>query len=292
MVDYLIAASHEVTPWQDHEDPGTYLTRAMDKMAETVIATAPARGPQKKPWILKRSWAHMHMLNRWRRVLTALRRRDDVTVQRLTPQLGHSLMIMCRCALDPELCLCSSRAALLQRTADRVRHLTIENKKNLKRDRRQWFARHSEDAAEHEKEHRSRELHQTVRAMSRIPTARGSRLQDEDGYIVSDRSRVSGMWLKYWRTHFGAKPGTPASFNDRVALTTAAATLDHEGGPDLSFTEDEVLSTLKKMQKWKATADKAPAAAVIALADCLAKPLCKLFNDSELSSCHLGGWAH
>eukprot|EP00971_Amphidinium_carterae_P255834 5079548-Amphidinium_carterae.1 len=89
------------------------------------------------------------------------------------------------------------------------------------------------------------------------------------------------MWLSYWKDHFGARSAPPASFNDRSLPSSGAVatTLAEEDGNALLFSEEEVCFALKHMQKWKATADKAPAAAVIALADRLARPLCRLFNE-------------
>eukprot|EP00971_Amphidinium_carterae_P080078 1584816-Amphidinium_carterae.1 len=252
LADYIASVSQAVPVWQEHEAPGCYLTRAMDKMAEIVIATAPKRGPPRKPWISQRSWDHMMLLNRWRRLQAAWKRGEEDVVRLLAIQLQYTIVISCHCSLEPALCACNSSQAVMQRLAEKVLLLSRENKRNLKQD-----------------------------TVKRLPITCMNVAHDADGFIVNDKAKVARMWLSYWKDHFGARSAPPASFNDRSLPSSGvvATTLAEEDGNALLFSEEEVCFALKHMQKWKATADKAPAAAVIALADRLARPLCRLFNE-------------
>eukprot|EP00971_Amphidinium_carterae_P335658 6471629-Amphidinium_carterae.5 len=279
IVDAVAKVNSALQPWDSQCEAGKYISRALDVAAESILATAPKTSPVRQPWISKKSWDHMQVLNEWRKLQHALKRGDARLSARLLERLAPQLP-PCACGCPPSQCSCTCANPLWERVCKKVHSLKAENKKNLRADRKHWFNTLADEADSHEKDRRPRELHRVVRRMSKLPQARGTRVQDENGTVVSEKASVAGIWLQYWLNHFGARMCKPSPFNERVIFTEEKdCHLSYDDGADeLAFTEEEVLATLKRMQKWKATADKVPASALIAIAPLLAKPLCSLFN--------------
>eukprot|EP00971_Amphidinium_carterae_P083887 1660065-Amphidinium_carterae.2 len=277
------------------QSAASYVQGAMAPVAETLRSTAPSVKPPKKPWLTDATWTQVRLMNKWRRFLTARRRNDAEACSTLFEVLGRpGLDVTCPCR---DGCICGFGARY---DAAVVSHIAALKKKKLRAmlrsDRRRWFDAACACAAESGRNNQSRLLHRTVKAICKAPEYRGSRLRNQTDEVVSDRCRVEHMWLEHWTKHFDAITGPAGDFGDRSIRSGCRR--DYTGHleivtavpPNFIITEDDVQKAVRAMPSWRATADAAPAIAVVSASPLLAAPLAELYNECLRTSTVLASY--
>eukprot|EP00971_Amphidinium_carterae_P283428 5626471-Amphidinium_carterae.2 len=279
---YKTAIAQALPDWDKSAPPAQYLQQAMSIAADTVRTTAPARAPQRKPWISAQVWSQMFELNLWRRYYTAIKRRDHLQMQNFYQRLGSPhIVLTCMRHHGSAHCACSHIDLLESSVANLVQPMRAKLKKALRQCRSEWFTKLCSEVDNHGIAHRSRLLHQAVKQICAKRGHKGSRLLADDGSIVSDRSAVAQQWMKHWQQHFQASLVKAYSFSDREQRTCNipdVRDVDSSDPETFTITVEEVKKVLRSAPQWKATADAAPAAALVAIANKLAEPLCALYN--------------
>eukprot|EP00971_Amphidinium_carterae_P028718 565442-Amphidinium_carterae.2 len=195
-----------------------------------------------------------------------------------------ALGVVCHCT---GCCSCDAATRFDAAAVLKISELKKASRSALRADRKAWFDVACAQAAVDERNRASRELHLAVKALSKGSEHRGWRLKDGTGAVVTDRGIVEQMWLDFWTQHFDAKMGDAGDFTDRSVLTTPgcpAVSSDIALPATFHFTAAEVTKTIRSMPRWRATADSAPAAAVMQAAGQLGPPLAEVFNSCVRSS--------
>eukprot|EP00971_Amphidinium_carterae_P345620 6486683-Amphidinium_carterae.2 len=280
VADFKAALPSSLPAWTREQPAAEYMQDAMATLVTTLKSTSPAAARPRKPWITNATWDRIKEFNKLRRLLVARRRHDDTAASSLFVALGSPHFgIWCDCG---PACVCNYGARYDAALVSRIHEMKCLVRRLLRSDRRQWFDSACADAAEAGRANCSRLLHRTVKAICKTAEFRGSRLCNDSGEIVSDRVQVEHMWLRHWVSHFSAVTGPVYDFADRSTCTPPGClNLDDRPPVPENFviSENDVLRAMREMPCWRATADPAPAVAVIAAAPFLAAPLAQLYNE-------------
>eukprot|EP00971_Amphidinium_carterae_P165370 3278068-Amphidinium_carterae.3 len=268
--------------WNGETSPFAYLKEAMCTAEQVIKRTAPKRAPPRKPWLTAEVWSQMADLNLWRRYLTAIRRSNHMLMLHYYQRLGSpDIPFFCCGQCSPNECKCAYLILAEAAVSAKVKQLRSDLRRALRVCRKSWFSDICTMIDKHGSSNESRLLHKAVKQICSRQSCKGSRLRDDAGAVLNERSLVSQKWLKYWQAHYGASIVDAGSFTDRDTRTARIAdgndvSADHF--ETLCFSLEEVSHVLKTAHKWKATADPVPAAALTAVASKLAPALMEMFN--------------
>eukprot|EP00971_Amphidinium_carterae_P299126 5942609-Amphidinium_carterae.3 len=259
--------------WDGTEDPGRFVSGLVSKAAELIVDLKPNTKKPRKPWIQDATWSYLWLLNKYRRLLTALYRDDRAQMRTV------ALAILTHGA---EAYFPSGQTDAVSGCQEAIRLLRKVTKRLLRADRQAWFAAACHTISEDASSHATRQLHSTIRALCRQRGPRpGSRLLDPSGVVISDPGRVQAMWDQHWREHFSAQQTVPTDFENRGELLQedwSGDLLSPDQDDSIQFSEEQVLLAIKRQPAHKATPDSISSRAYKPLAPVLAPPLCEFLN--------------
>eukprot|EP00971_Amphidinium_carterae_P341124 6479771-Amphidinium_carterae.1 len=272
--------SHPPAPWDGSSPPAQYVSHLMQEMQVCIAETKPSRTPR-KPWISQRTWSCMELLNKYRKLLSALHRGDSAALSQLAAAIVHH---------DGEKFFPADESDAIAGCISAIKSLGAIKKRLIKADRKVWLQGLCERVQGRADSHDLHNFHKTIRQLCRsAKTRKGLRLMDDDGVLVDDADKVDHMWHCYWRHHFSAADVTPASFSDRdtrvfdEGLDGMQPTLYPLDDVDEDITEQQILQVIKRLQSRRASPDPVPARAWKVFAPLVASPLASLFTDFKQS---------
>eukprot|EP00971_Amphidinium_carterae_P214410 4255073-Amphidinium_carterae.4 len=264
--------------WNQDEPPDEYITTLMRKVCELMDEVMPVATPR-QPWITQRTWDLMCLLNKYRRLLSALVRDDRSCARTIAVEiLHHSGEPFYPIGAVDATQGCQSAIGSLGRCVKRF----------LRQDRRQWIDGMCRQLRAHGDSHDSRALHRTVRQICRSNSGRaGRRMLAPDGSIAVDKGKLDMGWHDHWRKHFNARPSYPIDFEDRAVLVAdepitdihPGMTVQDELPSDMDMSPGQVLQVIRRMHPYRANPDSVPSEVWRVIADIVAEPLSAHFTE-------------
>eukprot|EP00971_Amphidinium_carterae_P342965 6482459-Amphidinium_carterae.2 len=280
--------------WDGVQDPAEYVSALVKEIAADISATKPKKAPR-KPWIAPRTWNLMIILNRYRRLLTALhqddRERASIIAREIVAHEGENFFPHDDRDVGP-VDGCTAAIKVLSQVTRRM----------LRADRRAWVDQRCADIHVLHQRNDMRGFHQEIKRLSKSGGKRaGQVLLNPVGVAVSDKDAVGKIWMDHWKHHFDATEVPAVSFEDRATLIyddpsiTDGALLAHRhsneaedladshhgsdaDGDLVQFTAQDVQNVIARMPARKATPDLIPSEAWKLVAEQTSPALAAMFN--------------
>eukprot|EP00971_Amphidinium_carterae_P300689 5974425-Amphidinium_carterae.1 len=264
--------------WDGESPADRYMEQLVEQVSSLIDDTKPLPQHPRKPWVSEKAWNYMLLLNKYRRLLSALRRHDTAGARKAAATLV---------AHEGEQYYPQEEQDAVSGCLTAIKVLTAVKRRVLREDRRAWVDARSQEAGHFNDDRDARNFHLTVKQMCHSHSKRhGRRLMADEGELVLDQQRVDGMWHEHWMKHFGALQTRAVDFEDRSTMVydEGVPYVDHSNQDQerpseaASFTPTDVRLAIARMPARKATPDAIPSEAWKPIADYVAEPLSQLFN--------------
>eukprot|EP00971_Amphidinium_carterae_P343276 6482933-Amphidinium_carterae.1 len=177
--------NHPPAAWDGSSPPAQYVSHLMEELRTRIAATKPSRTPR-KPWISPRTWSCMELLNKYRKLLSALHRGDSAALSQLAEAIVHH---------DGEKFFPAEESDAIAGCVSAIKSLSAVKKRLIKSDRKVWLQGLCEQVQGRADSHDLHNFHKTVRQLCRsVKGKSGLRLMDDDGVLVDDTAKVDHMW--------------------------------------------------------------------------------------------------
>eukprot|EP00971_Amphidinium_carterae_P173826 3445582-Amphidinium_carterae.1 len=265
--------------WDGICPPEVYLTRLVDQAADFMETLQPGAESPRSPWISATTWNYLLLLNKYRRLSSALQRADEAYMDKLASSIifheGHKFFP-------------SEETNAYDGCKVAIKVLSTTTRRMLRRDRRMWFKNACDSLPRDADSGRisPNDLHEVVKKLCGKKGQRpGSRLRKPDGTIAIDKATVASLWMQHWKKHFQADEVEVVDFEDRTAWLRDLDETDGDlplSDDAYQYTADRVLHVLMRQPKHKATPDLIPAEAWRMIAPQAAEALAQLFTRLHL----------
>eukprot|EP00971_Amphidinium_carterae_P000546 11051-Amphidinium_carterae.1 len=277
--------------WDGLQDPAVFISELVRSIAKDIVVTKPKKVPR-KPWISSRTWNLMFVLNRYRRLLSALLQDDHpraaLIAQEIISHEGENFFPQ-----DEQI------AGPVDGCHVAIRVLGTVTKRMLREDRRRWIDQNCANIHELKERNDMRGFHREIKRLSKSRGKRaGQTLLDAHGVAVTDKTVVGDIWMDHWKNHFDAMEIDAVSFEDRATIlfdddsTDLRALPAYSGDDDdlhipstesettdvIKFTAQDVKNAIARMPARKATPDLIPSECWKLVADQSAPALAAMFN--------------
>eukprot|EP00971_Amphidinium_carterae_P278194 5522308-Amphidinium_carterae.1 len=268
--------------WDGVVAPSLYLTKLVDQAADFMVTTRPQGNRPRQPWIKESTWNYMLLLNKYRRLQSALHRGD----RRYSSLIADSILNHGGGRYFP-----IGYDTAHEAVEEAIRVLRRTTRRMLSADRRKWFQDACEAIPSNSETNRASptDLHKAVKRLCSDKRSRpGSRLRRADGTIAISPDEVNNLWMLHWSSHFHGKEVEVVDFENRSMLLfddplgNAAAQDAHDSDSYL-YSAEQILRTIKQMPRHKVTPDAIPADAWHIIASQAAEPLATFFTDLQRS---------
>eukprot|EP00971_Amphidinium_carterae_P027746 547073-Amphidinium_carterae.1 len=146
----------------------------MKELHACIAETKPSRTPR-KPWISQRTWSCMELLNKYRKLLSALHRGDSAALSRLAAAIVHH---------DGERFFPAEESDAIAGCTSAIKSLGAIKKRLIKTDRKVWLQGLCERVQGRADSHDLHNFHKTIRQLCRsVKSRKGLRLIDDDGVL-------------------------------------------------------------------------------------------------------------
>eukprot|EP00971_Amphidinium_carterae_P352277 6492525-Amphidinium_carterae.2 len=265
--------------WDGILSPQEYLTKLVDQAADFMNTFRPQCATPRSPWISDDTWNCLLLLNKYRRLSSAMFRGDDA----YAALLADSIIKHPGAKYFPP-----EHADAFDACAEAIHVLTRATRRLLRADRRRWFRSVcaslpvNSDIGHVLPTH----LHQAVKRLCGGRRTRpGSRLRRTDGSIAIGKEEVDKLWMEHWQQHFKGSVTEVTDFEDRSCMLydDPAGNLDCEEHTSDSYvySPEQVLRALQLQPKHKATPDSIPAETWHLIGPQAAAPLAALFTELQ-----------
>eukprot|EP00971_Amphidinium_carterae_P212917 4225777-Amphidinium_carterae.2 len=267
--------------WDGVVAPPTYLTKLVDQAADFMLTTRPQGNRPRQPWISESTWNYMLLLNKYRRLQSALHRGD----RRYASMIADSILNHGGGRYFP-----IGHDNALDAVEEAIRVLRQTTRRMLNADRRKWFHDACAAIPSNAETHRASpiELHKAVKRLCSDKRSRpGSRLRRADGSIAVSPDEVNNLWMLHWKSHFNGEEVEIVDFENRATLLfddpLGAAAHDAHDSDAYVYSADQILRTIRQLPQHKVTPDAIPAEVWHIIAPQAVEPLAKFFTELQES---------